>query len=665
MRMVQPSPAASRDLRRLIERLDGLPLRAATGRAVLDRGGNEDGGIFPRSAPWKGETDLDPGWVVACDRSDGAVEPLGVLAERAWWPSCSRAAVDALTRLWRHALAAGLAALRLAREEGDPDPEAVARAGVLHGLGLWAAAAVDPEWLASWLALPAGDERRRLERATLGTSAAALGRAIGERWGLAPLTVDAAWLHADEPGRLPRGTPEPRRLAMVQAAFRLAEETPWALGRGPDDSDISSHDPRVKILMAEVQARCRGTFTEPDAPTREERLTRENARLRLTVEALAAGQAARDRFLEAVATADPGISPEAWAERAGMVWCGEPGVSAARVSWEGPDETAHAARPPAVDQPLRSGRRTVAHLRLWTDGTDPASIPALTTTLPAWRAWASWLDRRVALEARLEGAIATLRELSESEEPRLRKSKLEALAEFAAGAGHELNNPLAVIVGRAQLLLARETDPQAERSLRAILTQAQRAHRILRDLMYVARPPEPRPKFCQPGEIWRSCLRDARAEAEERGVSLVAESLDPASRVWADPDALRHAADALLRNALEATPRGGTVRVSVQSKTGSLRWTVHDDGRGVHPAEAPHLFDPFYCGRQAGRGLGMGLPRVARFVGLVGGDVRWQSTPGRGSSFLVNIPVEPPPQPPAAESSAPGEPHDPRAADAS
>ena len=69
------------------------------------------------------------------------------------------------------------------------------------------------------------------------------------------------------------------------------------------------------------------------------------------------------------------------------------------------------------------------------------------------------------------------------------RGKLDALGEFAAGAGHELNNPLAVIVGRAQLLLSRTDDPESARSLRIMLNQAGRAHRILRDLMFVGRPP--------------------------------------------------------------------------------------------------------------------------------------------------------------------------------
>jgi signal transduction histidine kinase len=251
------------------------------------------------------------------------------------------------------------------------------------------------------------------------------------------------------------------------------------------------------------------------------------------------------------------------------------------------------------------------HLRT-VAGPPDESHPAL----GAWRAWAARVADRARLEGRLEAAVSALRDRVEREEPALRQAKLAALAEFAAGAGHELNNPLAVIVGRAQLLLAREDDPVATRMLRAILSQAQRAHRILRDLMYVARAPSPRMRPVQPDEVVRACLRDARAEAEARGVRLVGDPGGPGPKVWADPDALRHLADILVRNALEATPKGGTVHVSsaVAADASALRWVVQDTGRGIAAAEGEHLFDPFFCGRQAGRGLGLGLPRAARIV---------------------------------------------------
>src|SRR6185312_12770474 len=89
----------------------------------------------------------------------------------------------------------------------------------------------------------------------------------------------------------------------------------------------------------------------------------------------------------------------------------------------------------------------------------------------AQRAWADGQDQRARTQRRLEEVTAALRRRVEHEERDLRMGRLEALAEFAAGAGHELNNPLAVILGRAQLLQARTLDPDASRSLRAIIVQ--------------------------------------------------------------------------------------------------------------------------------------------------------------------------------------------------
>ena len=220
--------------------------------------------------------------------------------------------------------------------------------------------------------------------------------------------------------------------------------------------------------------------------------------------------------------------------------------------------------------------------------TPPASRrPGRDSARRPWQAWAALVAERARVAGRLEEVTRIYREQVASEEPRLQHAKLDALAEFAAGAGHELNNPLAVIVGRAQLLLVRETDPAAVRSLRAILTQAQRAHRILRDLMYVARTPEPRPRFCQFEEIVRNCLRDFRDVAEERGVRLLAEVRGPDAKVLGRSRALRHLTEILLRNALEATPKGGTVQLTTATSTtgaaDSLTWIVQDNGRGIGP----------------------------------------------------------------------------------
>jgi signal transduction histidine kinase len=662
---LRPSSAV---VRRQLERLVALPLRPASVRSVLgtlaeDEPEPQDPADLAKSSS---VTELDPGWALAQSTAGGELDALWVITERPWWPAPGGACGDALGRLWRHAVAVSQAARRLAREANDPDPEKVARAGLLHGVGHWAMAAVDPEFLPTWLAEADLRARVELEESRFETDLSSLGRLLAERWGCEPLVVDAAWLHADATRSLSGCASDPARLALIQEAYDWAEQTPWALGnRVPRDPHAP--DSRLRLLIAEVQVRCTGPFLDPDANAHEEQLSRAHARLRRKLGRLQAASQARDRFLAVLAASEPTDSPDAWAERAGLWWCGEPGVAAARVVWTGAPVGAPATaqrttgagddRPPSIVLPLGTRARPGAEVHLWTlPGAEasPAGAgldPEL--ALGAWRAWARLVGERARLAGVLDRVVQIHREMVASEELRLRQAKLDALAEFAAGAGHELNNPLAVIVGRAQLLLGRETDPAAIRSLRAILTQAQRAHRILRDLMYVARPPEPRPRFCQPEEIIRTCLRDLKDCSDDRGVRLLAETRAPEAKVWADPDVLRHLADVLLRNALEATPQGGTIQIVATTtapapgSSPALSWTVQDNGRGISAVEGAHVFDPFYCGRQAGRGLGLGLPRAARALAQAGGEIRWHAGPGQGTIFQVHLPLTEPPQAPA------------------
>lgn len=661
MRVHHPRVDSQALLRRRWERLDGLPLRPATVRQVLlslpEFPGEEP--PEPEKAKLGSLIEIDPGWALSHARPGAIGDPLALISGHNWWLTQSGPGADTLHRLWRHAVAVQQSARRLAREAGDPEPERVARAGLLHSLGLWSVASLDPEWVAAWLDEENRDRRRERELRTFGAEVTSLGRTLAERWGCDPLVVDAAWLHADRDGGLDRLASDPARLAIIQEAYAWAEQTPWSLSGGAA-RELGSAEPRLRVLVAEVQVRCASAFVAHDATVHEERLTRENARLRIQLASLRDGVAERDRFLQTFRESEPSERPEAWAERVGRAWCDEPEVATARAAWkdaDGPEATPPERSPERVI-PLGTVGPPVAEIHLWTDGTDRAE-PHVPATLDAWNAWADLVADRARLSDRLEGALRAYRESIERAEPKLRQAKLDALAEFAAGAGHELNNPLAVIVGRAQLLLANEADAGRLRSLRAIIVQAQRAHRILRDLMFVARVPEPRPRSCQPDEIVKACLRDFKAEAEARGVRLALDCAESNARAWADHDALRQLLEALLRNALEATAKGGKIQVTTAGDPGSLRWTVQDNGRGISALEGQHLFDPFYCGRQAGRGLGLGLTRAARLVSQAGGELRWHSVPGQGSTFHVHLPLAAPPKPPVVPALPDREPPEP------
>ena len=217
-----------------------------------------------------------------------AFDALGLIAERPWWPNLGGAVGEALVRHWRHAVAVSQAARRLARDAGDPEPDRVARAGLLHGLGRWAVAAIDPQWLADWLAEPDPGRRLELERRTLGTEVTTLGRVLAERWGCDPLVVDAAWLHADAGPGAQRLCLRPEAAGPDPGGVRLGRADPLGIGRARSRAIPTPRDPRLRLLIAEVQVRCGSPFVEPDATPHEERLARSNARLRRQLDQLRA-----------------------------------------------------------------------------------------------------------------------------------------------------------------------------------------------------------------------------------------------------------------------------------------------------------------------------------------------------------------------------------------
>jgi signal transduction histidine kinase len=633
---VRPAQAprdTPRALRRRLDRLIGLPLRPDTVRFALERP-DELAENSPTSTLGR-LTAIDPGWTLLRLLRGRSTPALGWIAEQPWWHN----ETEVIDKLWRHAVAASGAARKLAHETGMADPDRVAGLGLVHALGLWAIGAESPELLNHLLAITDLPRRREAENRFIGIDAASLGRELAERWAAPSELAEAAWLHADLANDLKNCSADRDQLALVQKAYAWAERTPWALCP-PSSTDPGPPDPRLRVLIAEVQVRCGTGFVAEDSSIHEERATRANASLQMRVSHLEAEVAVRDRFLDSFSSHSTSESLADWGDKIARVWCDQPGITAARflnVDDLAPLEPT-STRPASRMLSLGNPSAPTGQLHLWLDPEFRTfELPPL--VLRAWNAWASQLADRDRLARRLENSISTHREHIALDERQRPFALLEALAEFAAGAGHELNNPLAVILGRAQLLLTRAENPDVIRSLRAIVAQAQRAHRILRDLMYVARPPAPRARPCQPTEVLRACLRDLQSEADARGIRVQAELPESPSWALADPEPIRHLADVLIRNAMESTPAGGNIRVTAGGEENVLQWSIRDSGRGIELADAKRLFDPFYCGRQAGRGLGLGLPRASRIIERVGGDLSWRSSPGHGTAFQVSMPL--------------------------
>jgi signal transduction histidine kinase len=258
------------------------------------------------------------------------------------------------------------------------------------------------------------------------------------------------------------------------------------------------------------------------------------------------------------------------------------------------------------------------------------------------------------------------------EAERLRAQKLSALAEFAAGAAHEINNPLAVISGQAQYLLkqlsvangrwamgdgAVEDDREnrkakLEHPLQTIIAQTQRVHQILRELMQFARPPRPRAQPVHLPVLIREVATALGELAAQRHVQLRIEVEGncevrspprdpvPPPTALADAAQVRTALTCLLRNAVEAAPAEGWAAVRLELRPpDQIEVVVEDSGQGPQPHERELLFDPFYSGRQAGRGRGLGLPTAWRLAREQGGDLRFAGLPTGPTRFVLTLPL--------------------------
>ena len=261
------------------------------------------------------------------------------------------------------------------------------------------------------------------------------------------------------------------------------------------------------------------------------------------------------------------------------------------------------------------------------------------------------------------------RRLQQMQAEILRTRALSMIAEMAAGAGHELNGPLTVISGRAQLLLDSTADPKARRALQQIHEKAHECAQIVAELMDFARPrpPEIRPIEIGPllSELRQTWAQRAGLPPARFRVALPDEAAHARGpRLLGDREQIRTVLDELVANAVQAVAENeGIIEVLWQAdivdplsaaraaaqrglppELVPARWielTVRDTGCGMTPSVAQHVFDPFFSYRAAGRGRGLGLARAYRIVEAHGGRIWVESAPGQGTTLHVILPQAP------------------------
>ena len=231
--------------------------------------------------------------------------------------------------------------------------------------------------------------------------------------------------------------------------------------------------------------------------------------------------------------------------------------------------------------------------------------------------------------------------LSRSEATRMRS--LAMVGEMAAGAAHELNNPLAIISGRAQLLQREDVSEAVLKAVELIADNTSRASQIVSELMDFAKPAPPAKTTWSLAEFLAQCRREWIEQSSLADEQIQIHLSDETRTIVADASQIRTLFDEVFANALDAMSGVASPLLSVNCRQNvaddKVVVEVADNGRGMTDDVAERAMTPFFSHRTAGRGRGMGLPRAARLAEVNGGCLSLSSTPGAGTVVLIELPL--------------------------
>jgi len=233
-----------------------------------------------------------------------------------------------------------------------------------------------------------------------------------------------------------------------------------------------------------------------------------------------------------------------------------------------------------------------------------------------------------------------------------RERGLERLKNVFLGmAAHELNTPLAAILGFSELLTSEHAAlslPQREEYLNLIHSKALELSRLIDDLLDISRVEAGQPllldyEAVRLDDLVREVLHPYQEKSSRHRFELHLATAQ--TQIAADPWRIRQVINNLVSNAVKYSPQGGVIKVVVESGDGYCRITVADEGIGMTAEQIEHIFDRFYradSSNTAVQGVGLGMSIVRHIIQAHHGEIKVESCPGRGTTVCVDLPQRPP-----------------------
>src|ERR1700674_3641962 len=220
--------------------------------------------------------------------------------------------------------------------------------------------------------------------------------------------------------------------------------------------------------------------------------------------------------------------------------------------------------------------------------------------------------------------------------------KMATLGRLVSGVAHEVNNPLAAILGFTDLLLENPEVPvSAREDLQIILQETQRTKDIVQDLLSFARQRPVQRELVQVNSVLRQTIKLRSYDFASHGVEVVEDFQEALAPALGDSQQLQQVFLNILNNAYDAVQEAGQRgRITIQTRRENdvIEVAISDNGTGI--SDPQRIFDPFYTTKQAGKGTGLGLSICYGIVRAHGGEIQcWNNEGGAGSTFVVRIPV--------------------------
>lgn len=306
---------------------------------------------------------------------------------------------------------------------------------------------------------------------------------------------------------------------------------------------------------------------------------------------------------------------------------------------ESEDRNADSNKPASADEPAASGERRCSLNGIVCRAL--ASAAEETISSEERELWfRPYPEFRQLFPLMLE-KLTRLQALEENFTDTLQHEKLASMKQLAYGASHEINNPLANISTRAQSLASNEMDNERRKKLVAINDQAFRAYEMIADLMLFAKPPQLELRHVSLNQLIRQLCVELSDAAVAQGMKINLRLSEAPIDCNVDAVQLSVALRAICVNGFEAMQEGGqlTIETSLSGRKRFAEINIEDTGTGLTESAQRHLFDPFFSGREAGRGLGFGLSKAWRIVDTHRGNISVSSQPSRGTRFTITLPL--------------------------